>query len=76
VTDDPGAGLARRDPVRGAAAYARGAGPPEHDVDFVTCPGAVPAAVAALAGAGLRVEEPPEGWLVKGFDGDHMLDLI
>jgi hypothetical protein len=60
----------------GAAAYARGAAPSSHDVDFVVRPGDVPAATAALAAAGLRLAEPPEDWLVKAFDGDHMLDLI
>jgi hypothetical protein len=60
----------------GAAAYARGGLPPEHDIDFVVRPADVPAAMAALAGAGLRVVDPPEDWLVKAFDGDDMLDLI
>lgn len=60
----------------GAAAYARGGLPPEHDIDFVVRPGDVPAATAALAGAGLRLVDPPEDWLVKAFNGDDMLDLI
>lgn len=60
----------------GAAAYARGGTPPEHDVDFVIRPQDVRAATTALAGAGLRVVDPPEDWLVKAFDGDAMLDVI
>jgi hypothetical protein len=60
----------------GAAAYARGATLPEHDVDFVVRPQDVPGATAALAEAGLRLVDPPEDWLVKAFDGDDMLDLI
>jgi hypothetical protein len=60
----------------GAAAYARGGLPPEHDIDFVIRPEDVPAATAALARAGLRLVDPPEDWLVKAFDGDHMLDVI
>ena len=60
----------------GAAAYARGGGPPEHDIDFVIRPEDVPAASAALAGAGLRMVDPPEDWLIKAFDRDDMLDLI
>jgi hypothetical protein len=60
----------------GAAGYAHGGPPPEHDIDFVVRPEDVPAATAALAGAGLRVVDPPEDWLVKAFAGDDMLDLI
>ena len=30
----------------------------------------------ALADAGLRLEQPPEGWLVKAWDGDVLVDLI
>jgi hypothetical protein len=32
--------------------------------------------VRALEQAGFRVEEPPEGWLYKGWRGDVMVDLI
>ncbi len=31
---------------------------------------------AALAGAGLRADDPPEQWLVKAWDGDTLIDLI
>lgn len=29
-----------------------------------------------MAAAGLRTERPPEGWLVKAWDGDNLVDLI
>lgn len=58
------------------AAWARGGPPLSGDVDFVVRPAEVDGAVDALAGAGLRIERPPEGWLVKAWDGDALVDLI
>jgi hypothetical protein len=46
------------------------------DWDLVVPPGDVDAAAAALAGAGMRVERPPEGWLIKAWDGDVLVDVI
>lgn len=60
----------------GGAAYARGAAPPVHDVDFVILEKDADAAANAFAAAALAVERPPEGWLIKAFDGDAMIDLI
>jgi hypothetical protein len=60
----------------GGAAYARGAAPPVHDVDFVILEPDADTAAQAFAAAGLTVERPPEGWLIKAFDGDRMVDLI
>jgi hypothetical protein len=60
----------------GAAAYARGAAPPLHDVDFVIVEADADAAAHALAASDMKVERPPEGWLIKAFDGDQMVDLI
>jgi hypothetical protein len=60
----------------GGAAYARGAAPPLHDVDFVIVEADADAAAHALAASNMRVERPPEGWLIKAFDGDQMVDLI
>jgi hypothetical protein len=60
----------------GGAAYARGAALPTHDVDFVICEADADAAALAFDGSGMRVERPPEGWLIKAFDGDRMVDLI
>jgi len=62
--------------VGSAAAYARGGGLPSHDVDFVVQEQDVPAAEKALAGAGMRIVHPPEGWLVKAYDGDTLVDVI
>jgi Nucleotidyl transferase of unknown function (DUF2204) len=33
-------------------------------------------AVEALAAAGMRIERPPEEWLVKAWDGETLVDLI
>jgi hypothetical protein len=60
----------------GGAAYARGAAPPVHDVDFVIVEADAGAAAQALAATGMTVQRPPEGWLIKAFDADQMLDLI
>ena len=59
-----------------AAAYARGAAVPTHDVDFLLEQRDAPAAASALARCGMRIVEPPEGWLIKAFDGGAMVDLI
>jgi hypothetical protein len=60
----------------GAAAYARGAAPPTHDVDFVIREADADAAARALEAQGMRIEIPPEGWLIKAYDEDRMIDLI
>jgi Uncharacterised nucleotidyltransferase len=60
----------------GFAAYARGAAVPTHDIDFVITRDDADAAAAALAARGMRIAEPPEGWLIKAFDSDRMVDLI
>jgi hypothetical protein len=60
----------------GAAAYARGAAPSAHDVDFVICGPDCDAAAKTLAGEGMRIEQPPEDWLVKAYDGANLVDLI
>jgi hypothetical protein len=46
------------------------------DWDVVVRPGDAARAAAALEGAGLRVERPPEGWLLKAWDGDVLVDVI
>src|SRR3954447_25810009 len=58
------------------AVYARGGGPVEHDVDFVIRPADAEKVLAGLAEAGYRTEVPPEGWLVKAYEEDRMVDLI
>ena len=61
----------------GLACWARGAPKTEHDVDFLVRPRDAPRARDALAEAGMRTEEPPEGWLYKAYDDDDVLiDLI
>jgi predicted nucleotidyltransferase len=60
----------------GLACWARGAPKTEHDVDFLVRPADAPRGRDALAQAGLRTEEPPEGWLLKAYDGDVLIDLI
>jgi hypothetical protein len=61
----------------GYAGFARGGPESDHDVDFYVREDDVEAAEKVLDAAGLRVEHPPEDWLVKVFtDGDAMVDLI
>jgi hypothetical protein len=57
----------------GAAAYARGAMPPTHDVDFVIREADADAAQRAFRARGMRVEIPPEGWLIKAYDDGRMI---
>ena len=60
----------------GLAAWARGGPKTEHDVDFLVRPEDAERALEALRKAGMRTERPPEGWLVKAYDGEQLIDLI
>ena len=60
----------------GYAGWALGGPEPEHDVDFLVTEADAVRAEQVLGDAGLRVEQPPEDWLFKVFDGDAMVDLI
>jgi hypothetical protein len=60
----------------GLASWARGGPPTDHDVDFLVRERDIERAEEALAAAGFRLERPPEGWLVKAWDGDVLVDLI
>jgi hypothetical protein len=60
----------------GLACWARGGPPTEHDVDFFVRLEHAEAALEALVEAGLRPERPPEGWLLKAYAGEHLVDLI
>jgi hypothetical protein len=60
----------------GLAAWARGGPPTEHDIDFLIRQEDASAALAALRAAGMRTECPPEGWLVKAWHGEVLIDLI
>ncbi len=60
----------------GFAAWARGGSASDHDVDLMIAEPDAERALAALEGAGMRTGRPPEGWLVKAWDGDVLVDLI
>ena len=60
----------------GLACWARGGPESEHDVDFLVKPEDAERALTALVDAGFRPERPPEGWLLKAFDDDVLVDLI
>ncbi len=60
----------------GLACWARGGPETEHDVDILVKPGDAERALAMLVEAGMRGESPPEGWLLKAYDGDVLVDLI
>lgn len=60
----------------GCAAYARGAAPSLHDVDFVLLEQDAPTALEALRELGFLTRKPPEDWLVKAYDEDRLVDLI
>ena len=60
----------------GLAAWARGGPPTDHDVDFFVREEHAEAGLAALVDTGLQPDRPPEGWLLKAWDGDILVDLI
>src|SRR5215210_1448018 len=60
----------------GLAVWARGGAKTEHDVDFHVKAEHAERAQQVLAEVGMRPEKPPEGWLLKAWDGDRMVDLI
>ncbi|MGI9110655.1 MAG: hypothetical protein ACR2GT_00325 [Gaiellaceae bacterium] len=60
----------------GLAAWARGGPPTEHDVDFFVREEDAERALQALVDAGLTAERPPEGWLLKAWSGETLIDLI
>ena len=60
----------------GLAAWARGGPPTEHDIDFFVRPEDAERALEALVAAGMKPERPPEGWLLKAWDGEMLVDLI
>jgi predicted nucleotidyltransferase len=60
----------------GLACWARGGPKTEHDVDFLLKPEDAERAQEALAHAGMRTEKPPEGWLLKAYDDEVLIDLI
>jgi hypothetical protein len=58
------------------ASWARGGPETVNDVDLIVHPPDIDAARAALEAIGMRSEVPPEGWLVKLYDGEVLIDLI
>lgn len=60
----------------GLACWARGAPKTEHDVDFLVKPQDAQRAQQTLARTGMRTETPPEGWLLKAYEGGVLIDLI
>ena len=60
----------------GIACWARGGPPTEHDVDFFVREEDAERALQVLVDAGMRPERPPEGWLLKAWHGEILIDLI
>jgi len=60
----------------GLAAWGRGGPPTDHDVDFLVREEHAERALEALEASGMRPERPPEGWLLKAWDGNVLVDLI
>jgi hypothetical protein len=60
----------------GLGCWARGGPPSQKDIDLVLKPDDAEHALAALKGAGMRPERPPEQWLFKAWDDDILIDLI
>lgn len=60
----------------GLACWARGGPATDHDVDFLVKPEDAQRAQDALAGAGMRPEQPPEDWLLKAYHDDTLVDVI
>jgi hypothetical protein len=58
------------------AAWARGGPSPCNDLDFAIPESEADRAEQALADAGMQTERPPEGWLLKAWDGGVLVDLI
>jgi predicted nucleotidyltransferase len=60
----------------GLACWARGGPETEHDVDFLIRPEDAERTEHGFAAAGLQTEWPPEGWLLKTWIDDVLVDLI
>jgi len=58
------------------ACWARGGPAVAGDLDLMVKPVDAERALAALVGIGMREDRPPEEWLLKAWDGGHMVDLI
>ena len=60
----------------GLASWARGGPESGHDVDFFVKPEDAEQAWKALGETGMRLERPPEGWLLKAWDDEVLIDVI
>src|SRR5947209_12443872 len=61
----------------GLATWARGSVQPrDDDIDFFVRGDDAERALAALVDSGMRAERPPEGWLLKAYEGRALVDLI
>jgi Nucleotidyl transferase of unknown function (DUF2204) len=58
------------------ACWARGGPAIAADLDFMVKQEDAERALAALLESGMREERPPEQWLLKAWDRDHMVDII
>lgn len=58
------------------AFWARGGPEPDDDVDLLVPPQWADEAAAVLSRAGMRIERPPEEWLLKAYDDGVLVDLI
>ena len=58
------------------ACWALGGPPSRHDVDLALQHSDAERALEELAAAGFTIEHPPEGWLVKAWHDDVLVDLI
>jgi len=58
------------------AVWAFGGPEPVKDLDLMVRPRDAERALAALAAAGFRPEDPPEEWLVKAWLDDVLVDVI
>ena len=58
------------------ACWALGGPPSRHDVDLAIRKSDADRALEALEAAGFTPERPPEGWLVKAWAEDVLVDLI
>ena len=60
----------------GLACWVRGGPESYNDLDLIVKGGDAERALQALVDAGMRAERPPEGWLLKAWDGDVLVDII
>jgi hypothetical protein len=60
----------------GLGCWALGGPPSSNDIDLIVKPQDSERALGALGKAGMRIERPPEQWLLKAWDGEVLIDVI